>query len=254
MDEQPHTKTTMSLVTALWWLASIAFCFWSLMALTNRNMPAIMGFLGAAIFAMPPIQTALRKLMDVGMPKWLVGLPAIALFIAASVASSSAGGTATPTPAAKAETVDVVANVVRFQGRYIGTSTGCKEAFQSIADVSQDPAPDIQQMYELAQRAEGQCRTAREVIGDMDIPAGLSSQESGAFRQAILNCEAAYRQATDTANKLQEALDSRMQPSKVSEFRDSAASAVAGRQSCEATIGAAAEAAVLAHPADLVAP
>lgn len=254
MTEQPPTKTKTTTATGLWWLASIAFCIWSAMALTKGNTPAMMGFLGAAILAVPPVQAALRKLMDPGMPGWLVALPAIGLFIAASVASGGASSTATAAPTVKEEPVDVVANVVGFQGRYIGTSAGCKEAFQGIADEGQGASPDIQQMYELAQRAEGQCRAARQVIGDLDIPAGLSSQEAGAFRQAILNCEAAYRQATDTANKLQEALDSRMQPSKVSEFRTSAAAALAGRQSCEATIGAAVEAAVLARPADPIAP
>lgn len=254
MTDQQPTKPKTSIVTALWWLASIAFCIWAVMALTNGNMPAMTGFLGAAIFAIPAVQAALRKLMDAGTPKWLVSLPAIGLFIAASVASGSAGSTATPGPTTKEEPVDVVANVVAFQGRYIGMSTGCKEAFQGIADEGQGPAPDIQQLYELAQRAEGQCRAARQVIADLDIPVGLSSEEAGAFRQAVLNCEAAYRQATDTASNLQQALDTRLQPSKVSEFRDSAAAAVAGRQSCEATVSAAVEAAVLAHRADPIEP
>jgi ADP-ribosyl-[dinitrogen reductase] hydrolase len=68
---------------------------------------------------------------------------------------------------------------------------------------------------------------------------------------ARLNCDNAYFLAEQTANKLKAALDQGLRPSKVAAYREAAENAVAGRTSCETSIGTAVKMAVLAHRDDV---
>lgn len=250
MTDQPPVKTPNPVGQVLWWLLVIACCLWAVLELIKGQTIAAGAFAGAAVFATPPSRAWLKQIAGGRIPGWVTAtVPFVLLLVAAgnSGPPTLPRAATPPAPSVRNEPVDVVANVVQFQGAYIGASSACKSAFQAIADTSQTRSPQIQDLYELTTVAQRLCRTSRNAIGDIALPAGLSSEERGSFAQARLNCGNAYFLAEQTAGKLKAALDDGLRPSKVAAYGESAKSAVAERTSCETSIAAAVETAVLAH-------
>jgi len=254
MTDQPPIKTKSGIGHVLWWLFVVACCLWGALELAKGHMIAAGAFIAAAVAAMPPVRAWLKRISGGRAPGWSFATVPFVFWLLA------AGNSGPPTPprvatpqqpTVREETVDVVANIVRFQGAYIGASGPCKSAFQAIAEEGQSGAPQAQRLYQMASIAQRLCGDSRYVIGRIELPAGLSKDDLKTFRDVRATCDEAYRLGEQTAAKLKAALDDEMRPSKVAAFQDSAEYAVAVRTSCEAKIGAAVEAAVLVHRDDM---
>lgn len=253
MTDQPPIKTKNRIGHVLWWVLVIACCLWAALELAKGHMIAAGLFVAAAIAAMPPVRSGLKKISGGRVPGWVTAsVPFVLWLVAAGNSGPPTLPRIAPPPSSPIRDVpvDVAANIVRFQGAYIGASGPCKSAFQAIADEGRSTAPQAQSLYQMATVAQRLCGDSRYVIGKIQLPDGLSRDERTAFDRARSDCDEAYRLAEETAEKLKAALDNGMRPSKVAAFQQSASYAVDGRTSCEAQIGAAVEAAVTAHRSD----